>query len=141
MSVANPMASVTRLAGADLSTKQFYAVKVDSAGKVVLAGAGEMALGILQNNPASNVAGTIAMAGSSKAVAGGSITAGDPVAADANGKLVAATRGRTNTSDAGAAVDPLIGSHVIGIALEGASANDIFQMAVVHLGALPTTSV
>jgi hypothetical protein len=140
MSVSNPLVSVTRPAGADLTTRQFFAVKVGSDGRVVLAAAGEMALGILQNNPAVNVAATIAMAGTSKAVAGGVINAGDPVAADANGRIVAAVRGRTNTSDAGVAADPLIGSHVIGMALEGAVLNDVFQIAIMHMGALPTTS-
>ena len=127
--------SITLAAAADLSAKQFYAVKVDSNGKAALAGAGEAAIGILQNNPAS-----IMVSGTTKAVAGGSITAGDVVAANADGKIVSATKGRTNTSDAGAAADALLGSNVLGIALTGAASNDIFTIALMHMGAVPTTA-
>lgn len=139
MSVSNPLAFISRVAAADLSAKQFFAVKIDNTGKVDLAGAGEMAIGILQNNPASGQVASVAFIGTSKAIAGDSITAGDPLAVDANGKLVLATKARTNTSDAGAAADPLIGSNVIGIALDGAASGDIFQIALVPMGAVPTT--
>ena len=140
MSTSNPNVCITRVAAADLSAKQFFAVKIDNTGKAALSGAGEPAIGILQNNPASGVAAAIAISGTSKAVAGGSITAGDRLTADATGKMVTATAGRTNTSDTGVAADPLIGSNVIGIALEGAASGDIFQVAVLHMGAVPTTA-
>lgn len=132
--------SITLAAAADLSAKQFYAVKVDSNGRAAVAGAGEAAIGILQNNPASGVPASIMVSGTTKAVAGGSITAGDVVAANADGKIVSATKGRTNTSDAGAAADALLGSNVLGIALTGAASNDIFTIALMHMGAVPTTA-
>jgi hypothetical protein len=132
--------SISLVAAAALTAKQFYAVKIDSNGKAALAGAGEAAIGIVQNNPGAGQPASVMVSGSSKAVAGGSITAGDVVAANADGKLVAATKGRTNTADEGGATDALLGSNVIGIALTGASSNDIFTVAIMHMGAVPTTA-
>lgn len=132
--------SISLAAAAALTAKQFYAVKIDSNGKAALAGAGEAAIGIVQNNPAAGQPASVMISGTSKAVAGGNITAGDPVAADADGKLVNATKGRTNTSDTGAAADALLGSNVIGMALTGAASGDIFTVAILHMGAVPTTA-
>ena len=96
--------ALSRVAGADLSAAQYKAVKLNSSGAAVLAGAGEFAIGILQNNPASGVAAMIATVGAiSKAKAGGSITAGATVAVNASGLLVDAAEATVNTSDAGAA--------------------------------------
>lgn len=44
---------ITLTAAADLSAKQYYAVKLDTDNKAALCGANEKALGILQNKPAS----------------------------------------------------------------------------------------
>jgi hypothetical protein len=131
---------ITLVAAADLSTKQFYGVKIDSNGKAALAAAGEFAIGILQNNPALGVAATVRISGASKGIAGAAITAGALVTTDANGKIVTATLARTKTDDAGVAADALLGSNVIGVAMEGAgAANDVIQIAIVHAGASPTT--
>lgn len=140
MSFQSNGVDITLLAAADLSAKQFFAVKVDSAGKAAVAGAGQTVAGILQNDPASGQAGTVRVLGVSKAEAGGTVAAGDRVAADANGALVAATASTVNTSDAGGASDPVVGSNVIGIALEGASAGEIFAVLITHSGAVPTTA-
>lgn len=133
--------SLSRVAGADLSTKQYLAVKLNSSGKAVVAGAGEFAIGILQNKPLSGAVASIATVGAiSKAIAGGSITAGATVAVDAAGKLVDATEAKVNTADAGAAADAVIGSNVIGVALEGASNGDVFPLLITLSGAAPTTA-
>lgn len=133
--------SLSLVAAADLSAKQYRAVKVDSNGKAAVAGAGEAAIGILQNDPISGQAATVATVGArSKALAGGNITAGNYVAADANGAVVAATLGRVNTSDAGGAVDAVIGSNIIGIALNGGVANDIITVLITLPGVAPTTA-
>ncbi|CAB4130450.1 hypothetical protein UFOVP119_74 [uncultured Caudovirales phage] len=133
--------TVTLAAAADLSTKQYYAVKVDSSGNAAVAGAGDFAAGLLQNKPsAAGQPATVAYGGVSKGFAGGTITAGNLVAADASGKLVAATKGKTDTSDTGAAADALIGSNVIGIALASAVASDIFPVLLLIAGAVPTTA-
>lgn len=91
MSHTSNLTCITLLAGADLRTAQFKAVKVDSNGKAVLAAAGDFAIGILQNKPNSGEAATIAVAGVSKASADAGITAGAKVTASADGQIVTAT--------------------------------------------------
>lgn len=81
----------TQVAGADLSAKQYYIVKTDSAGAVVLAGDGEVASGVLQNKPTSGQAASYAVDGVSKVVVSGAITAGGLVMSDSNGKGTAHT--------------------------------------------------
>ena len=93
-------------AGADLTAAQYKAVKLDANGNIVLAGAGEAAVGILVDMPAAGEYGTVAVDGIAKAVAGGAVTPGVLLAADANGAVVAA----------------VAGNHIIGQALSGASA-------------------
>jgi hypothetical protein len=138
MSAQRPT-SITLLAAADLSASQFFGVKIDANGRAALATAGDV-VGIVQNDPdALDKAATVCVHGLSKAVAGGNIARGDKVTTDAAGKIVAATSGRTNTGDAGAANDPLIGSYVLGIALEPAAANEVFEVLVLQLGAIPQT--
>src|ERR1043165_6933501 len=77
-------------AGADLSAKQYYCVKLNSSGKAVLASvAGESVVGILNNKPTSGVAAQIMAQGVSKAIVGtAGVTANSPVAVDANGAIV-----------------------------------------------------
>lgn len=132
---------LSAVAAADLSAKQYYAVKIDSAGKAALAGAGEFAVGILQNKPAAGQAAAIASVSAiSKAVAGGSISAGATVAVDSNGKLVDATEAKVNTSDTGSATDAVIASNVVGVALAAASAGDLFPVLITLSGATPATA-
>lgn len=85
-----PVQCTSLIAAADLTTKQYYAVKVDSNGKAALAGAGENAIGILQDNPNTGEIGNVMVLGESKAIYGGAVTAGQNLAADASGKLVTA---------------------------------------------------
>lgn len=129
----------TEVAAADLSTKQHFAVKIVSGG-INLAGAGEAAIGILQNDPTSGQSAEVMVSGVSYAVAGGTVAKGDLIAADSAGKLVVATKATVNTSDAGGAADPVVGSHVLGIALSAAAANEKFALQLLHLGAVPTTA-
>jgi hypothetical protein len=141
MSYENTGHQMTLVAAADLSAKQYYAVKIDSNGLAALAAAGEPAVGILQNKPTAGQSATIWTFGPrTKAVAGGTIAAGALVASDANGKLVTATTGKVNTSDAGAAADPLIASNVLGIAATAAVSGDVFTVVLCGLGAVQTTN-
>lgn len=109
-----PLGQITLVAASSLATKQYYFVKIDSNGQAALAGAGESAIGVLQNKPAANEAATVVPLGLTKVVAGGSLTAGNNVAADASGKAVAA---------AGSAA-------VLGVALDGASSGDVVTIAL-----------
>lgn len=129
------------LAGADLSAKQFYLIKLNSSGEAVLAGAGEAAIGVLMNAPASGAVARVRVWGKCKAIASAAIAKGALVASDSAGKLKAAVLGKTDTSDSGASADALIGSHVLGITLQSSSADgDVIEIRIIHAGAVPTTA-
>lgn len=83
-------------AAADLSTHQHKFVKVTAPGKVNLATVlGEVILGVLQNKPAGDGhAAEVAIDGSvAKVLAGGIVTAGQFVTADATARAAAAGTG------------------------------------------------
>lgn len=107
-------------AGADLSasTNRYKALLLATDGDVELAVANEMEfIGFLQNTPASGEPAEIAgVGGGSKAIAGGTINAGDLLTTDAAGDLVAITTGQTKAA--------------VARALEGAVDNDIFAVLV-----------
>lgn len=82
-------------AASDLSTKQYYFVKLNSNGNIELAGNGDWAYGVLLNKPAAaGRAGTVAIAGVTKVVAGAAIAAGTDIGIDSSGRAVP-----TGTSD------------------------------------------
>jgi hypothetical protein len=82
----------TFIAGADLTGKQFYAVKHGSgANEVVLSGDGEEAIGILQTEATQGRGVSVRLLGESWWVAGASVTAGAKVGSGANGKAAPKT--------------------------------------------------
>ena len=112
---------ITLLAAADFSAKQFYAVKVDNTGKAALAGAGDWAIGILQNNPTSGEAATVRISGKSKFSADAAVAAGAKVTPSADGQVVTAVIATDNT---------------LGVCLEAtAAAGEIGSMLVQPAGA------
>jgi hypothetical protein len=121
-----PVLDISVAAGANLSAKQYFFVKPDGT----LCGAGGKALGVLQNNPTSGQAAGVRVLGCTKVVYGGSISVGDYVASDANGKAVLATV----ASVLAGTPEPLAGDHVIGIALTAGSASDVGSIALIHAG-------
>ena len=129
-------------AGADLSANQFFAVKIDSSGNAVLAGAGEQAY-ILQNKPDSTgkeVTANLAIGGQSKALFGGTVAAGDFVASDAAGKVITAVAntGLGNVDTTGSdATEAVKGSHIIGQAVAGGAADEIGTILILNLGVIP----
>lgn len=77
----------TRVAGADLSAKQYHAVKLNSSGLVIaVAGLTDDAYGILQNDPAQGEAAEICMIGITKWVADSAITLPALVGPSADGQ-------------------------------------------------------
>lgn len=133
----------TRLAAGNLSTKQYYGVKLNSTGRVALCdAAGELVYGVLQDKPAAaDRPCEVAVGGTCRAIAGGVIQPGATVKVNASGKFVDASEAVTDTQ-AGSATDALIGSYVIGIhAGTAATADgDIFPLEIRHMGAVPTTA-
>jgi hypothetical protein len=85
-------------AGADLSAKQYFIVKQDTVQEtVVLASAAtDVLVGVLQNKPKSGENAEVCLrsaGGTSKIKLGGTVSAGDHLTADSNGKAVATTTG------------------------------------------------
>jgi len=102
-------------AAADLSAKQFHAVKITAAFAVNLTSvAGESTFGVLQNTPTSGQAAEVMHTGVTKVVAGAAISAGADVMAGADGRVITAATA---------------GSKIIGRALEAAvNANEIVSV-------------
>lgn len=119
------------LAGADLSAKQYFIVKLSTASDVVLAGAGEAAVGILQNAPANGAIAVVRCIGPSRLIAGAPIAQGARFASDANGKAKTAS---ALVQATGAA------SYGVGHVLEAAAADlDPIQVLITHCGVMPTS--
>lgn len=94
----------TYIAGADLTGSQYLFV-IESGANVVVAGAGEAAVGVLWNDPASGRAASVVRGGDPNVYAGEALAAGVDVASDAAGKAVAATSGDVVLGKTRAAAD------------------------------------
>jgi hypothetical protein len=84
----------SRIAGEDLRSAQYHAVKLNTSGEIVKGTAGARCVGILQDDPEDGVVGSVMALGISPAVYGGSVSANDDLASDANGHLVTAVAGQ-----------------------------------------------
>jgi hypothetical protein len=75
-----------------LVTKQYYVVKQDTDGTVILSAAGtDKHVGVLMNKPAVGAAALVQILGTAKVIAGGTITVGAWVTATSTGAVVATT--------------------------------------------------
>jgi len=103
--------------GYDYQDEQYYLVKSDTSGSpmtIILGGANEKVIGVLQNEPEQGEAAEVRVDGTSKVVAGTPISVGDMVSCDADGKA-----NKVEAADKWA----------VGIALEEASAaGDIIEI-------------
>lgn len=113
--IPNPSA-VTLVAAADLSAKQYYAVKVDSSGEAALcSSAGEAVFGVLQNKPEAGRSASVAVQGVTKMIIGtGGLTTGAQWQTDATG----------------AAIDAASGDFVGGTVLEGGNAGEYATVTI-----------
>lgn len=103
-----PLFDATYVAGADLSTLQFCMVYVDSSGTAQVWVTGKHPIGVLQDKAASGKACSVRELGHTKAVAGGTITKGDPLKpVTATGRLVTGIYGTDK---------------IVGVAMETATA-------------------
>jgi hypothetical protein len=113
-------------AGADLSAKQHYIVKISAANTVDLCGAGEAAIGVLQNDPASGRAASVLIIGVTYMVVNGNsvnIAAGDPITSAAGGVGVKGTTDKKG---------------LIGYALQAATADGV-KISVLLTGAFQSS--
>ena len=96
--ISNYSVKVTLVAAADLSTKQYTFVKLDSDGKVAAAsGATDIPIGVLQNAPIAGQEAEVLVVGGTKVVAGAAIGEGALVGTSAAGKAVALVAGTDTT--------------------------------------------
>lgn len=107
------------VAAEDLSTYQYKLVKLNESGELVKAVAGDVAF-VLQNKPKSGEVGTYATGGRVKAVAGGTIKAGEMLSSNASSEIVQATAGVVTEQKV-----TTQGTRVIGYALEGGASGDV----------------
>lgn len=97
--IANSAVKITLVAAADLSTKQFYFVKIDSSGKAALcSGATDKPIGVLQNTPASGQEAVVTVVGGTKVIASASLDEGTAIGTTAAGKAGAKTVGTDTTN-------------------------------------------
>ena len=133
------------LSGANFTSKRGYLVahSASADNTVVIASAvGQPVIGILSDEPtAAGRACAVQCLGVTRAVAGsGGVTRGDQIKAAADGRGVTATTSYTDTTG-GAAEDPLVGSYVLGVALESAAAGEFFDIQITHAGAIARTAI
>lgn len=77
---------------ASLALKQYYIVKQDTDGTVILSAAGtDKHVGVLMNKPVVGAAALVQILGTAKVVAGGTISVGAWVTAGGSGTAVATT--------------------------------------------------
>lgn len=96
--INNYSVRATFVAGADLSTKQYTFVKLNSSGEVIAAAAAtDIPIGVLQNNPASGAEASVTIVGGTKIVAGAAIGEGGLVGTSSTGKAVALVAGTDTT--------------------------------------------
>ena len=85
-------------AGGDLSAKQYYFVKLNSSGQVVIiAATTDKPIGILQNAPASGGTAEVMFYGISKVSADADLAIGDQVGASSDGQAAAYAPGTDTT--------------------------------------------
>lgn len=90
--------SITKRAGADLSTSQYRFVKLDANGDVVpFAAATDVPYGLLLNAPKAGFEAHIAITGTVKAEASSAIAIGDYIGGSANGRVAKLTLGTDTT--------------------------------------------
>lgn len=109
------------VAGADLSSKQYYAVKLAStAGEVIQANAvTDMVIGLVQNDPADGEPAIVACSGVARAISGDTITVGERLTVLSTGTLQGSSGGTASSQ------------RIVGIALEAASSADFFSVLVI----------
>ena len=96
--ISNNSLKVTLIAGADLSGKQYFFVKMSADNTCVLcSGATDVPIGGLPNSPISGGGASITVIGGTKVVASASIAAGVKIGTDSSGKADAKVAGTDTT--------------------------------------------
>ncbi|HEY4364455.1 MAG TPA: hypothetical protein VGN17_26050 [Bryobacteraceae bacterium] len=88
MATEQNLTNISLLTGSDLSTKQYYAVSMNSSKQAVLATAAKNCIGFLQNDPTSGQTATVAVSGITKAKITDTISIGAQLEIASGGTLV-----------------------------------------------------
>jgi len=96
--IATSAVRITLPAGADLSAKQYFFVKINSSGEAVLcAAATDKPIGVLQNAPISGGEASITVVGGTKVVTGAACNEGEVVGTTSAGKATPYVAGTDTT--------------------------------------------
>ena len=116
-----PGFSFTRVAGADLSSSQYYYVKLSTTDTVIAcAAATDVPIGILQNAPTSGQEATIMVTGISKVSSNAALSIGNLIGTSGDGQADAKTAGSDTTE------------YVVGVVLEASGAAAELATATVN---------
>lgn len=116
-----PGFTFTAKAGADLSAKQFYFVKLSAPSTVIVCSAAtDVACGILQNKPASGAEAKVMAIGISKISSNAALSVGNLIGTSADGQGDAKTPG-TDTTE-----------YVLGQVIEPSGAADGIASALIN---------
>ena len=116
--ISNYSVKVTLVAGADLSSKQYTFVKLDSSGQAVAAAAAtDIPIGVLQNAPTSGQEAEVLIVGGTKLVAGATIAIGN-------------TLGTTSAGAASVLTVTDTTKFVLGSAISGGASADVITAVI-----------
>ena len=116
-----PGFTFTRVAGADLSSSQYYYVKLSTTDTVIAcAAATDVPIGILQNAPTSGQEATIMVTGISKVSSNAALSIGNLIGTSGDGQADAKTAG-TDTTE-----------YVVGVVLEASGGADELATCTVN---------
>lgn len=114
----------SRKAAADLSTKQYYFVKLDSSGDVaVCAAVTDIPYGVLQNKPTSGETAEVMVIGISKVNGDADLSKGNQIGTAADGQAAAYTAGTDTTK------------YIVGQVIDDNSAGGGYATAVINCAA------
>src|SRR3989304_416990 len=108
MAIEVPLMDLAFKANADLSTLQFYLVKLDTTAALQIgtcSATTDNPVGVLQNKPGSLQAATVRVQGVSKAVCGGALGNGSLVTTNASSQAAGVGTGVTTSYTLGFALD------------------------------------
>lgn len=89
---------ISLTAGADLSAKQYFFVKLNGSGNaVVCSGATDVPVGVLQNNPTSGQTAEVVVIGVTKISSDAALSIGDFIGTSGDGQADAKTNGTDTT--------------------------------------------
>lgn len=117
---AGTQVTKTFVAGADLSAKQYYLVKLSAGTVIPCAAVTDVPIGVVQNNPLSGEAAEVVLLGGTKVVSSANLAAGVQIGTTTAGKVAALVAGTDTTK------------YVVGTLVTAAGADGVIGTAVIN---------